>query len=149
MKMIFLYKTTLWHRGVVVITTAQLHSTKPELRFCAGSNPARRAGYSRWWGSLTMVRAGNKAKRLSSVDHTTKTIHHLHHHHQSKAERKSKLQNGLIVNSWINISLLQNHPATGYKIEIFEWKNNNWVKLLKGFNIKMKSLNKNRNIKYK
>ena len=22
-------------------TTAQLHSTKPELRFCAGSNPAR------------------------------------------------------------------------------------------------------------
>ena len=30
----------LWHRGVVVITTTQLHSTKPELRFCAGSNPA-------------------------------------------------------------------------------------------------------------
>ena len=25
---------------VVVITAAQLHSTKPELRFCAGSNPA-------------------------------------------------------------------------------------------------------------
>ena len=29
------------NRNVVVITTAQLHSTKPELRFCAGSNPAR------------------------------------------------------------------------------------------------------------
>ena len=29
----------LWRRGVVVITTAQLHSTKPELRFCTGSNP--------------------------------------------------------------------------------------------------------------
>ena len=28
-------------RGVVVITTAQLHSIKSELRFCAGSNPAR------------------------------------------------------------------------------------------------------------
>ena len=27
-------------RGVVVSTTAQLHSTKPELRLCAGSNPA-------------------------------------------------------------------------------------------------------------
>ena len=27
-------------RGVVVVTTAQLHSTKPGLRFCAGSNPA-------------------------------------------------------------------------------------------------------------
>ena len=30
-----------WRRGVVVITTAQLHSTKPELRLCASSNPAR------------------------------------------------------------------------------------------------------------
>ena len=30
-----------WSRGVVVITTAQLHSTKFELKFCAGSNPAR------------------------------------------------------------------------------------------------------------
>ena len=28
-------------KNVVVITTGQLHSTKPELRFCAGSNPAR------------------------------------------------------------------------------------------------------------
>ena len=28
-----------WRRGVVVITTAQLYSTKPELRFCAGLNP--------------------------------------------------------------------------------------------------------------
>ena len=32
-----------------------------------------------------MVPAGNKAKRLSSVNHTTKTIHH-HHDHQSKKE---------------------------------------------------------------
>ena len=31
----------LWRCGVVVITTAQLHSTKPELRLCAGSNSAR------------------------------------------------------------------------------------------------------------
>ena len=30
----------LWRRGVVVITTEQLHSIKPELRFCAGLNPA-------------------------------------------------------------------------------------------------------------
>ena len=30
-----------WRRGVVVMTTTQLHSTKPELRFCADSNPAR------------------------------------------------------------------------------------------------------------
>ena len=31
----------LWRRGVVVITTAKLHSSKPELRLCAGSNPVR------------------------------------------------------------------------------------------------------------
>ena len=31
----------LWRLGVGVITTEQLHSTKPELRFRAGSNPAR------------------------------------------------------------------------------------------------------------
>ena len=30
-----------WRRGIVVITTAQLHSIKPELRLCASSNPAR------------------------------------------------------------------------------------------------------------
>ena len=31
----------MWRRGVVVITTVKRRSTKPELRFCAGSNPAR------------------------------------------------------------------------------------------------------------
>ena len=30
----------MWRRGVVAITTAYLHSTKPELVFCAGSNSA-------------------------------------------------------------------------------------------------------------
>ena len=65
----------LWRRGVVVITTAQLHSSKSELRFCAGSLCV---GDSWWRGSLTMVPTGNEAKRLSSVNHTTKTIHHHH-----------------------------------------------------------------------
>ena len=54
----------MWCRGVVVITTARLHSTNPELRFCAGT--------------LTMAPAGNKVKRSSSVNQTTKTIHHHH-----------------------------------------------------------------------
>ena len=35
------FHTCWWRRGVVVITTAQLHATKPEFRFCTGSNPAR------------------------------------------------------------------------------------------------------------
>ena len=37
----------IWLRGVLVITTAQLLSTKPELGLCAGSNPAR--GVSEIW----------------------------------------------------------------------------------------------------
>ena len=67
-----------WHYDVVVITTAQLHSTKPKLRHCAGSNPAR--GVS----EILEAPDGNKAKRLSSINHTTKAIyhdHHDHHHH--------------------------------------------------------------------
>ena len=67
----FSFNLHFWRRSVVVITTTQLHSTKPELRF----------GDSRWWGSLAMVPVGNKAEHLSSVNHTTKTIHHYHHHH--------------------------------------------------------------------
>ena len=31
---------------------------------------------SGWWGFLTMFPAGNKVKRLTPVNHTTKTIHH-------------------------------------------------------------------------
>ena len=30
-----------WRYGVAVNTTAQIHATKSELRFCTGSNPAR------------------------------------------------------------------------------------------------------------
>ena len=30
-----------WRRGVVVIAAAEFHLTKPELRFCASSNPSR------------------------------------------------------------------------------------------------------------
>ena len=30
---------SMWHHGVVAITTEQLHSSNPEHRFCAGSNP--------------------------------------------------------------------------------------------------------------
>ena len=42
---------------------------------------SQHVGDSRRWGSLTMVPAGNKTKRLSSVNHTTKAINHHHHHH--------------------------------------------------------------------
>ena len=84
-----------WRRGVVIITTAQLHLSKSALRFCAGINPE-------WWcwGSLIVAPAGNKAKRLSSVSHITKTTHHHHHHHHhhhQHGHKNSKYKMSLIV----------------------------------------------------
>ena len=38
---IYIFNILPYGRGAVVIITAQLHSTKPELSFCARSNPAR------------------------------------------------------------------------------------------------------------
>ena len=40
-KITFSVVMSSWCRGVVFITTAQLHSTKPELRFCASPNSDR------------------------------------------------------------------------------------------------------------
>ena len=61
-----------WRCGVVVITTAQLHSSKPELRLCAGSNPARgvsetRDGEDLWQWSLLEI-----SLCLSPINRTTK-----------------------------------------------------------------------------
>ena len=39
---------------------------------------SQHVGDSGWWGSLTVVPAGNKAKHLLLVNHTTKTIYHHH-----------------------------------------------------------------------
>ena len=43
----------------VAVTTAQLHSTKPELRFCASSNPAR---------SVSEIRNGENLWRWSRLE---------------------------------------------------------------------------------
>ena len=62
----------------MVITIAHLHSTKPEFRFSADSDPAHSLHVEdlRCWGSLAMVLAANKAKCLSLVNHTTNVNHH-------------------------------------------------------------------------
>ena len=51
------------------------------LVLCRFKSCSRCVEDSRWWGSLKMVPAGNKAKDLLLVNHTTKIIHHHHHHH--------------------------------------------------------------------
>ena len=62
---------------MVVIATAKLYSTKPELRFCTGSNPA--CGVSEIHDGEDLWQWSRLAKYLLSVNHTTKTIHHHYH----------------------------------------------------------------------
>ena len=69
--------TKTWRRGAVVITTAQLHSTEPELKFCAGSNPARgvseiRDGEDLWQWSRLGIRLN--AFRRSTIPQKQFTI---------------------------------------------------------------------------
>ena len=65
----------------MVITTAQLHSTKPELRFCAGSNPARgvseiRDGEDLWQWSLLEIRLNAFRRSTIPQKHSSKKIRH-------------------------------------------------------------------------
>ena len=71
-----------WCCGVLVITTAQLHTTKPELRFCAGSNPARGMseicnGEDLWQWSLLEIRLN--AFHLSTIPQEQFNIFHTSH----------------------------------------------------------------------
>ena len=83
------------------MTTAQLHSTKPELRFYAGSNPACGVseihdGKDLWqWFRLEI-----RLKPLSSVNHTTKTIHHHHHQRSTDANRTAQKKKFSIKDSF-------------------------------------------------
>ena len=62
---------------------------------------SRRVGDSRWWGSLTMVLTGNKAKSLSSVNHTTKTIHH---HRQQRLFMSLVLAHAHVLDEFMQFS---------------------------------------------
>ena len=55
-----------WHPGVVIITTTQLHSTKPELWFCAGSKPAR---------SVSEIRDGEDLRQWSRLEIRLNAFH--------------------------------------------------------------------------
>ena len=86
-----MYRLSLWHRSVVVNTTTQLHSTKPELRFCAGSNSAYDMleicdGEDLWqWSRLEI--------KLHTFCHSAipqKQIIIIHHHHLQMCESLKK-----------------------------------------------------------
>ena len=62
-----------------------------------------------------MVPAGNKAKCLSSVNHTTKTIHHHHHHHHT-----SLLSNVFNINESVDELNMDLEKVDKWA---FQWKN--------------------------
>ena len=87
--------------------------TKGQLNFKSCS---RCVGDSRLWGTMTMVLAGNKAKRLSSVNHTVK-VHHLHHHHHYHHHHHHHHHH--IVDTDLRIEILFKKNRLEHKIEAF------------------------------
>ena len=61
-----------------------------------------------------MVPAGNKARRLSSANHTTKTIYHHHHHHQCTLLVKGRrAEKNVALEIWLRRALLLGWGAGG------------------------------------
>ena len=121
------HKRTLNH-GAVVQWLSLLHSFK---------SCSRRVRDSRWWGSLTMVPAGNKTKRLSSVNHTTKTIHHSIH----GAFDCMFLSCHICVSEWIHTYSIVWNTVISPEVEYWNF----WTKKKHHKNIKLftKQLNDN------
>ena len=72
-----------WYCSVVVITTAQLHSTKLKLKFCTGSNPAHvmleiHDGEDLWQWSWLEIRL--HVFPWLTIPRKQFIIHHHHHH---------------------------------------------------------------------
>ena len=81
---LMVYLNFMWRRGVAVFTTVQLHSAKPELGFCASSNPAH--GVSEIRDSENLWQWSWLERRLSAFRRSTIPqkqfiiiIHHYHH----------------------------------------------------------------------
>ena len=80
-----------------VTTTAQLHPTKSKLRFCTDSSPNRNLSEIRddknlWqWSQLETTR-----KCISSVNHSTKTIHNITSLYRSPSQTHGKFDNFLL-----------------------------------------------------
>ena len=68
-------------------------------------------GDSRLWESLTVVPAGNRAKRFSSVNHTTKTIHH-HHQHPCRSYFASLLKSDFGMGVPVNLLYIFRTPLS-------------------------------------
>ena len=92
----------LWRHSVVVITTAQLYSTKSELRFCTESNPAHgvskiRSGEDIWQWLRPEIKLN--AFRRSTIPRKQFIIIHHHQHLQNKGIKYK-------MNYWIILQIV-------------------------------------------
>ena len=95
----------LWRRGIVVVTSVQLHSIKLELRFCASSNPAR--GLSEILDDESLWQWSRLEIRLNSFHRLIipqKTIHHRHHF--ANFSRSVQLTCGIVRNHMNSVSFV-------------------------------------------
>ena len=78
-----------------------------------------------------MVPAGNKAKRISSVNHTTKTIHHHHHHHNIAKENKTEIFPNIFYCCYL---VVKTHSSIEFQNSIFYlfyFNNSHFIAVLK------------------
>ena len=97
---------SLWCSGYCYCTTSFSETWTRVLRMFKSSSWHVRD--LRWWGSLTVVPAGNKAKRLLSVNHTTKTIHHRYNNDNVIITTSHHIHNPGIFNVWGIFKTLSN-----------------------------------------
>ena len=96
------------HPGVVFITTAQLHSTKPEVRFCTDTNPASDVSEIRDGDDIWQSPQLKISLNTFFCNNTTKTTHHLHHplHHlhlYSKVTERSSSFSSAVCSKLTNL----------------------------------------------
>ena len=105
------------------VTTAQLHSTKPELRFCAGSNPAR---------GVTKIRDGEDLWQWSRLEI------------RLNAFRRSTIPQKQVIIIIIIIKVCQPYPIASCNFSLTLWSHNlsagqplNIFNVLSSFNMRI------------
>ena len=88
----------------MVITTAQLYSTSPELKVCSSSNLA--CSMPKICDDGTMVLAKNEAKCLSSGNHFAKTIHHQRYRRVFEPSKRKIKNTGIILCKFLSFFFL-------------------------------------------
>ena len=105
--------------GVVVITTAQLYSTSPELKVCSSSNPT--CSMPKICDDGTMVPTKNEAKCLSSGNHSAKTIHHQRYRRVFEPSKQKIKNTGIILCKFLSFFFKSSNISISSKTFIYRF----------------------------